>query len=73
MSTPRRSIIRPTPAPAPARAARDLRLQKLRSGLATERLVLTRWMSRLRRAFHTVEKAQQRITRMERQIAQLEE
>jgi hypothetical protein len=30
-------------------------------------------MARLRRAFHTVERTQQRITRLERQLARLEE
>jgi len=33
---------------------------------------LARWMGRLKRAFHFVQKHQQRITRFERQITKLE-
>lgn len=68
MSTPRRRIVRPVALPAPA----DHRLHKLRSKLDAERSALTRWMSRLRRAFHAVEKAQGRIRRIERQIQRRE-
>jgi hypothetical protein len=32
-----------------------------------------RWMARLRQAFQTVERTQQRIRRLERQLARLEE
>jgi hypothetical protein len=45
------------------------RLQKRRDQLEKERVALNRWMSRLRRAFHTVEKQQAKISRLERQIA----
>jgi hypothetical protein len=45
------------------------RLQKRRDQLDKERVALNRWMSRLRRAFHAVEKQQARVARLERQIA----
>ena len=70
MAVPRRRILRPVPAlhSNPARVG-----PKLRSRLDKERTVLARWMSRLRRAFHAVEKAQARIGRIEKQIARLED
>ena len=40
----------------------------MRDKLANERSSLSRWMARLKRAFHSVEKLQQRIARLERQI-----
>jgi hypothetical protein len=73
MSTARRRLIRPLPAPSPVESQRYCQVQKLRSRLEQERLGLARWMSRLRRAFHAVEKHQSRITRIERQITRAEE
>jgi hypothetical protein len=55
------------------RPERQQRIQKLRSRQQQERTALTRWMSRLKRAFHAVEKRQCRIGRLERQITKLEE
>src|SRR5437868_3205138 len=70
-TTSRRRVLRNLPT-----AADDtVRLRKLgtrRIRLQAEQEVLTRWMSRLRRAFHAVEKQQQRISRLEREIARLE-
>ncbi len=40
--------------------------------LSREQVLLDRWMSRLRRAFHALEKQQQRTTRLQRRLAQLE-
>ena len=71
MSAPRRRIIRP--APAATSPDRLLRVEKLRTGIARERETLARWMARLRRAFHAVEKSGRRIRRLEHQIARLEE
>ena len=62
MSTPRRRILRP--APVPSQPHLDRRIHKLQSRLEEERKSLARWMTRLKRAFHTVEKVQQRITRI---------
>ena len=70
MSTPRRRLIRPaTPAATPPTAGQ---LQKLRTKLEKDRRDLARWMSRLKRAFSFVQKHQQRIFRIERQITKLE-
>ena len=71
MSTPRRRLVRP--ATAPPDQQRQRRAKRLREGLERERASLTRWMARLRRAFHVVEKSQQRIARIERRLTQLEE
>jgi hypothetical protein len=73
MSTPRRRIVRPAPAAAPSSPQSDRRLQKLRTRLEAEHLALVRWMKRLKRAFHFVEKSQRNIARLQRQIAHLEE
>lgn len=52
--------------------AKKRRLQLLRSKLTAERASWTRWMSRLKRAFHSVEKILARVSRLEREIARLE-
>ena len=57
MSIPRRRLVRPALAPEPDQQ-RHHQVQKLRARLEQERRVLARWMTRLRRAFHTVEKLQ---------------
>jgi hypothetical protein len=71
MSAPRRRIVRPVP--IPVNHDHSVKLQKLRGRLEGERAALARWMSRLRRAFHAVERQQHRTARLERQIAKLEE
>ena len=73
MANPRRCIIRPAPSPALTNQQRQQQLQKLRNRLDRERTSLARWQTRLKRAFTTVEKHQKRISRVERQIAFLEE
>jgi hypothetical protein len=72
MSVPRRRIIRPAPAPNQGEAGHQRRLQKCRSRLLQEQAGLARWMSRLRRAFHAVEKGQRTVARLEQQITRLE-
>lgn len=71
-ATPRRRIIRPANPQANSQH-HDRQNQKLRARLEQERTALNRWMARLRRAFHSVEKIQRRVVRLERQIANLEE
>jgi hypothetical protein len=73
MSTPRRRLVRTTAVANSATQQRHRRVQTLRSKLTEDRAALARWMSRLRRAFHTVEKIQLRIARIDRQLAHLEE
>ena len=72
MSIPRRRLVRPALAPEPDEQ-RHHQVQKLRARLEQERRILARWMTRLKRAFHAVEKIQQRISRIERQITRLED
>ena len=72
MSTPRRRLIRPTPAPEPRSPEQQARLQRLRQRLGKERAAFARWLARLRRAFHAVEKQLQRIARIERQLSKQE-
>ena len=73
MSTPRRRIVRPAPMPDPTAQQRQRRAQTLRGRLARDRTALARWVSRLKRAFHAMERLQARVARSERQIAALEE
>ena len=72
MPNARRCIVRPAPSPA-NNQHRDHQIEKLRNRLGVERASLARWQTRLKRAFTTVEKHQKRISRVERQIAFLEE
>jgi hypothetical protein len=73
MTTPRRRLLRiPLSAPVSGSSQQE-RLLRLRQRLASERAALARWMTRLRRAFHAVEKRLQSIARVERQIRQSEE
>jgi hypothetical protein len=73
MSTPRRRLVRPAAIAAPTIQQRQHRAQRLRGRLAQDRAVLGRWMSRLKRAFHSMEKLQLRLARIEWQINRLEE
>ncbi len=58
----------------PAVAARRIaRIRTKYEDLTKEQEALSRWMTRLKRAFHKVEKLQQRVARMERQLADLED
>jgi len=59
-----------TPEPNPRQVER---LRRLRERLASERAALARWMARLRRAFHTVEKKIRAIAYAEREITKLQE
>ena len=72
MSMPRRRLVRPALAPEPDQL-RHHQVQKLRVRLEQERRVLARWMTKLKRAFHQVEKLSARISRIERNITRLED
>jgi hypothetical protein len=73
MSTPRRRIVRSASPTDPTAQRRQRRVQRLRGWLVEDREALARWMSRLKRAFHAVEKLQERVARLDRQLATLEE
>jgi len=66
----RRNVIRP---PAVSTHVASRRLPSLRSKFEREQEALSRWMSRLKRAFHCFEKFQQRTARLEKQIRTLGE
>jgi hypothetical protein len=73
MAEARRRLVRPPPAPPTPDAQRQRRLDQLRARLERERGMFTRWLTRLKRAFHVVEKQLRRMARIERQIHQQEE
>ena len=70
MTTVRRRVIRPLPLPP---SAASLRLPRLRARLDEEQQGLARWMAKLKRAFHSFEKHQLRVSRLEREIRKIEE
>ena len=74
MATPRRVVLRP---PRPTvdndRQRRQDAILRHRARLHKEQQALARWMTRLKRAFHAVEKQQRRVTTLERAIARLEQ
>jgi hypothetical protein len=70
MSAPRRRLIRATP--IITNHVHPRRLQRLQTRLERERDALHRWMARLKRAFHAVEKGQRIVARLEQQITRLE-
>ena len=72
MTMPRRRLIRTvaTPVVAPERTGQ---VQKLRERLEKERAALTRWQSKMKRAFNAVGRCQARIARIERQLTQRED
>ena len=72
MSLPRRQLVRPAP-PSDEQVARERLLHRLRGRLQSERASFNHWLSKLKRAFHCVEKIQARLSRIERQLAQLED
>jgi hypothetical protein len=73
MTTPRRRILRPRAVIPAEEVQRQRQLRKVRERLDQERTALARWMTRLRRAFHAVERRQFTIGRLEKRLTRLEE
>lgn len=74
MTTPRRVVLRPLrPAVDNDRQRRQGVIVRRRARLQKEQQALARWMTRLKRAFHAVEKQQRRVTALERAIARLDQ
>jgi hypothetical protein len=72
MSAPRRRVLRAS-RPVETDPRRTRQVQRRREQLAKERAVLARWMARLKRAFHAMEKSQARLARLERGIPRPEQ
>ncbi len=70
MTSPRRRIVRP-PSPSPHPRSQQ-RQQKLTAKLDKAQADLKRWLAKLRRAFHSVDKQLQTIDRLHRQLSQEE-
>ena len=70
MTTPRWRVLRPISHDA-GDSVRERQLAARRVRLAAEKQSLDRWMTRLKRAFHAVEKQQTKVARLERAIEQL--
>jgi hypothetical protein len=71
----RRRILRPDSSSRQASATDQRRraaAAKTLRRLDNERIALARWMTRLKRAFHAVERGQLRVSRLERKLAQLD-
>jgi len=69
VTTARRRVLRSAP-PTVTNARHQQRLARDRERLTKERAALARWMTRLKRAFHAVEKHQAKIARIERRLNQ---
>ena len=69
MTTPRRRVLRAQPVVEDPRRRR--RIDRLGEQLVADRETLARWMRKLKRSFHEVEKLQARINRREKQLAKL--
>lgn len=67
----RRRVLRP-PRNATDQARRQRNLSARRAQLEKDQQCLARWMTKLRRAFHAVEKQQRKVARLEREIAKLD-
>ena len=74
MTAPRRVVLRPRRPAADNDTQRHQRtLVHRRAKLQKEQQALARWMSRLKRAFHAVEKQQRCVAALERAIARLDQ
>ena len=73
MTTVRRRILRQARTQTAADSRRQQQIADQRAKLQRERASLDRWMTRLKRAFHAVEKQQRRIAGLERNIRKLEQ
>jgi hypothetical protein len=69
MSQVRRRVLRPSPEPV-VDAAQSRHQDRQRQQLSADRQSLRRWMTRLKRAFNTVDRLHARIARLERQLAE---
>lgn len=72
MTVPRRAILRPPRSNGAEEAQRTRRRQRLRADIERATAALTRWQSRFRRAFNSVEKLQRQLSRLTKQIRQLD-
>ena len=68
MSQVRRRVLRSAPEPT-VDATQSRRQDRQRQQLSADRQSLRRWMTRLKRAFNTVDRLHTRIARLERQLA----
>ncbi len=68
MSQVRRRVLRPVPEP-PSTGRQFHRRERQQEQLQVDRVALRRWMTRLKRAFNTVNRLHTRIARLERQLA----
>jgi hypothetical protein len=71
MTSPRRQVVRPQTASTAANSRQTALLQKRRAQIEQARAGFARWLTRLRRACHALDKQQRRLTRLERELARL--
>ena len=71
MTTTRRRVLRPTSTVSPDESRRLRRLERQRSQLDSDRQAVSRWMTKLKRAFHAIERLQARMASLERQLNQM--
>ena len=73
MTAVRRRVLRQARTQTVSNPRKQQQIADRRAKLQREHAALDRWMTRLKRAFHSVEKQQRRIAGLERQIRKLEQ
>jgi len=68
MTQVRRRLLRPANPVSIDETKRLQRVARQRAQLDADRETLSRWMSKLKRAFHAIERLQGQIARLERQL-----
>jgi hypothetical protein len=71
MNAPRRRVLRPPATPSATNQQREQAREKLAGKLAKEQATFRRWMTRLKRAFHVVERQERKVARLEKALARL--
>ena len=66
---PRRRVLRSSAAVNATELRQQQSREKALAKLAKEQVLFRRWMSRLKRAFHAVEKSERRLARLEKRVA----
>lgn len=72
MSSPRRRVLR-NALTAAEDPQRQKKIVRRREKLQKEQEYLSKWMAKLKRAFHAVEKHQKTVARLERELTQLDQ
>lgn len=71
MTAPRRRVLRSSAAEQTSDRQRQQTREKYLAKLAKEQQAFHRWLTRLKRAFHALEKQERKVARLEKTLARL--